>query len=83
MNIEFLKEFLLWCLAVNYGVVLVWFAVLVFARSWVLGLHTRWFKLTPETFDLVHYTAMAVYKIGVLLFNLAPLAALWIMGDGR
>jgi hypothetical protein len=41
-------------------------------------LHTRWFKLSVETFDAIHYAGMSVYKIGVILFNLAPLAALYL-----
>jgi len=41
-------------------------------------LHTRWFKLSVETFDAIHYAGMSVYKIGVLLLNLAPFAALYL-----
>jgi hypothetical protein len=44
-------------------------------------LHGRWFRLSAEHFDTVHYGGMAVYKIGVLLFNLAPYAALTIVGS--
>ncbi|MBF6023418.1 DUF6868 family protein [Lysobacter niastensis] len=82
MSIGMLKEFLLWCLVVNYGVLLVWFVVFVFGRSWLFGLHTRWFKLAPESFDVAHYSGMAIYKIGILLFNLAPFAALCFTAHG-
>jgi hypothetical protein len=43
-------------------------------------LHGRWFRLSEEHFDAIHYAGMAVYKIGVLLFNLAPYFALVIIG---
>lgn len=46
------------------------------------GLHGRWFHLSDNTFDTIHYSGMAVYKIGILLFNLAPLLALYFMGNG-
>ena len=82
MNIEFLKSFLLWCLIANYGVLLVWFIVFIFGRTWLFGLHTRWFKLAPASFDLVHYAGMAIYKIGILLFNLVPFVALCLMANG-
>ena len=82
MNVEFLKGFLLWCLIVNYGILILWFVVFVFARTWLFKLHTRWFRLAPESFDVVHYGGMAIYKIGVLLFNLAPFAALCFMANG-
>jgi hypothetical protein len=42
-------------------------------------MHTRWFKLSVETFDAIHYAGMATYKIGVLLFNLVPLLALYLI----
>ena len=42
-------------------------------------LHSRWFKIPFETFDAIHYAGLAVFKIAVLLFNLGPLIALWIL----
>ena len=83
MSIEFLHDFLLWCLVANYGILLVWFAVFVFARDWMFKLHARWFGLSPESFGLVHYCGMAVYKIGILLFNLVPFAAVYCLAHGR
>ncbi|MGJ0484794.1 MAG: DUF6868 family protein [Methylomicrobium sp.] len=43
------------------------------AHASIYRLHTRWFKLSVETFDAIHYSGMAIYKVGVLLFNVAPL----------
>ena len=48
-------------------------------REWMRGLHGRWFKLPDATFDAIHYGGMAAYKIGIMLFNLAPLLALWLL----
>jgi hypothetical protein len=36
-------------------------------------------QLSRESFDVIHYGGMAVYKIGVPLLNLAPLVALLIV----
>lgn len=79
MDIESISRFLLWSLAFNYAILFIWFFVFVFARGFIKGLHGRWFSLTDHTFDAIHYGGMAVYKIGILLLNLAPLAALWVM----
>ncbi len=38
--------------------------------------HGRWFRLSDERFDALHYAGMSIYKIGVLLFNLVPWLAL-------
>jgi hypothetical protein len=73
-----LKDVLLWCLGINYGVLLVWFGAFVFAHGWMYRLHTRWFKLSVETFDALHYVGMSVYKIGIILLNLVPLVALYL-----
>jgi len=73
-----LKEVLLWCVGINYGVLLIWFGVFVLAHGWMYRLHTRWFKLSVEAFDALHYGGMSVYKIGVILLNLVPLVALYV-----
>ena len=78
MTTHEIREFLLWSLAINYVILLVWFSAFVYAHGWMYRLHTRWFKLSVETFDAIHYVGMSVYKIGVLLLNLAPFAALYL-----
>lgn len=82
MNPDFLFRFLLWSLAVNYAILLVWFLAFAFARDWIKRLHGRWFNLTDTAFDTVHYGGMAAYKIAIIVFNLAPLIALWLMRGG-
>lgn len=79
MTTSEIKDVLLWCLGINYGVLLVWFGVFVSAHDWMYRLHTRWFKLSLETFDALHYAGLSIYKIGVLLFNLVPLIALYLL----
>ena len=76
MTLAMLSRFLLWSLAINYAVLLVWFLVFAFGRGRIYALHRRWFDLPDGTFDAIHYAAMAVYKVGILLFNLVPLLAL-------
>jgi hypothetical protein len=74
-----LKDFLLWCVCLNYALLLVWAGVFVFAHDWMYGLHGRWFRLSVETFDAIHYAGLAIYKIGILLLNLMPLVALYVV----
>ena len=79
MNLQTLREVLLWSLVINYGVLLIWFAAFTLAHDRLYRLHSRWFAVSRETFDVLHYGGMAVYKIGTLLLNLAPLIALWLV----
>jgi hypothetical protein len=78
VTINELKEILLWCVGINYGILLIWFGVFFLAHDWLFRIHTRWFKLSVETFDALNYAGMAMYKIGVLLLNLVPLIALCV-----
>jgi hypothetical protein len=54
----------------------VWFLVFAIARDWMRRFHGRWFRLSDEQFDALHYLGMSTYKIGILLFNLVPLIVL-------
>ena len=79
---ETLSRFLLWSLAFNYAVLLFWFAAFILGRGWLRRLHGKWFNLSDAAFDAIHYGGMAIYKIGILLFNLAPFVALWMVRHG-
>jgi len=79
MNSDNIKEFLLYSLAFNYAILMLWFGVFSLAHDWIYRLHSRWFSLSAETFDALHYAGMAVYKIGIIMLNIAPLIALWLV----
>ncbi len=70
---------LIWCTVINYAILFVWFGVFIFAHDWLYRMHTRWFKLSPEAFDAIHYGGIAVYKLGILLFCLVPLIAIHLV----
>jgi len=73
------RDVLIWSLVFNYVILTVWFIALTVAHDAVYRLHTRWFALSRESFDAIHYGGMAVYKIGILLLNVAPLVAVLVV----
>ncbi|HSY51278.1 MAG TPA: hypothetical protein VLC46_20910 [Thermoanaerobaculia bacterium] len=79
MTSEVIRSFLLWCTVINYGVLLIWFLVFAFAHDWLQRLHGRWFQLSRDQFDALHYAGMSIFKIGIMLFNLVPWVALCIL----
>ena len=79
MTLESLRDVFMWCTIINYGILLVWFLVFAFAHDWMFALHSKWFKLRLEQFDAIHYSVMAGFKILILIFNLAPWVAFWIV----
>jgi hypothetical protein len=78
MTTNEIKEILLWCAGLNYVFLFIWFGVFVFAHDWIYRMHTRWFRLPVETFDALHYAGVTAYKLGIVLLNLVPLAALYL-----
>ena len=65
-----------WCSLINIGLLVLWFAMFSLAHDWIYQLHGRWFKLSTERFDAIHYAGMALFKMAILLFNLVPYLAL-------
>lgn len=80
MHLDFWCRFLLSSVLINYIILMIWFLAIIFARDWIKQVHGKWFNLSDETFDAIHYGGMAIYKIGILLFNLVPLIAIYFMG---
>ncbi len=78
MSIEMAGKALLRCAVINYGIPLVWFLFFVLAHDWMYLLHGRWFRLSVEQFDVIHYAGMSIFKLGILLLNLVPYIALHI-----
>jgi len=76
MEIELIKGVLGWSTVINLGLLLWWFAWFALARDTIRRLHGRWFRLDEAQFDAIHYGGMAIYKLGILLFNLVPYLAL-------
>lgn len=81
MHVDLVKDVLLWCTLINYAVLFLWFGVFVFAHGWLLRLHGQLFRLSEERLDGIHYLGMAIYKIGILLFNLVPYVVLSIVSN--
>jgi hypothetical protein len=79
MNPAAIKTVLLYSLVFNYAILIIWFGVFSLAHDSLYRLHSRWFDLSVETFDAIHYVSMALYKIGILMLNMAPLIALWLV----
>jgi hypothetical protein len=76
MSIEMARKALLRCAVINYGILLVWFLFFVLAHDWMYLMHGRWFRLSVEQFDVLHYAGMSIFKLGILLLNLVPYIAL-------
>ena len=80
MTFETIRSVFAWCSVINIGLLLWWLVFYVLARDWMYRLHCKWFKISEEGFDTIHYAGMAIFKIGIFLFNLVPYLAMRITG---
>ncbi|MFT7460961.1 MAG: hypothetical protein ACI909_003652 [Planctomycetota bacterium] len=79
MTVEILRGALAWSAVINYVLLLIWFLIFLFAHDWMYGLHSKWFSLSVDKFDAIHYTTMAFFKLSIFLLYLAPYLALRIV----
>jgi len=78
MTLEMIRAVLAWSTVVNLGILLLWFFFFAVAHDWMYRMHKKWFNLSPEAFDALHYGGMGLYKLGILLLNLVPYLVLRI-----
>jgi len=80
MGIHEIRDVLMWCTIINFGMLLLWFAMFVFAGDWIYRYHGKWFPMSRDAFNMAHYCGMGLFKLAVFVFNLVPLIALLIVG---
>ncbi len=80
MTIETMRAALGWCSIINMGLLLWWFFAITVLHDWVYRFHSKWFKLSVESFDRIHYAGIAFFKIAVFVLNIVPYFALRIVG---
>lgn len=79
MDLTLARSVFLWSTLLHYGILLLWFLIFVLAHDRLRNFHGRWFRLSDEQFDGLHYAGMALYKIGILLFTLVPFLVFTIL----
>jgi hypothetical protein len=79
MSLDSARSFFLWCSVINYGLLLVWFGLVMTGREWLYRFWARWFPVPREQLDALNFAGMLLYKIGIILFNLVPCIALYLI----
>jgi len=80
MDIRTLTAFFMWCTILNVALLLLWTLLLLAAPDLVYRIQRRWFPITRETFTVVMYSFLGLFKIVVIVFNVVPWLALLIVG---
>lgn len=79
MDMTTLQSFFGWSALINMAVLMIWWIMILLASDWIYRFHTRWFRLSRETFDAMHYAGLGLYKVAIYLFFIVPWIALVVM----
>ncbi len=80
MDTQTLTAFFMWCTIMNGGLLVFWTIACIAAPDLVYRTQSKWFPISRETFDVVIYSFLGLFKIVFLAFNLVPYLALLIVG---
>ncbi len=80
MSIPTLTAFFMWCTIINGGLLALWTSTFMVAPDLVYRTQSKWFPIPRETFDIVLYAFLGLFKIVFLVFNVVPYVALLIVG---
>ena len=81
MEINEIRNVLMWCTIIDYGILLLWFAMFRLAGDWMYRIHSKWFPMSKDAFNVIHYSGIGLFKLVVFAFNLVPFVALLIVGS--
>ena len=79
MTVQMLQSFFMWCSIINVVLLMLMFFIITTAKEWTYKIHSRWFNISKENFDLVLYCFLGLYKLLVWIFCIIPWIALSII----
>ena len=80
MDIQTLTTFFMWCTIINAVILILWTVFSMFAPDLVYRTQNKWFPIPRETFNVVIYSYLGLFKSAFLVFNAVPYVALLIVG---
>ena len=80
MDITIVRAFFMWCTIINGGVLIFSSIMCTFAGSWVHKVHSQFFPISRDAFNIAIYSFIGLYKIFFITLNLVPYIALLIIG---
>ena len=79
MDTMTLRAFFMWCTIINGALLILSFLICAYGGGWIHQVHSRWFPIPRETFNVAIYWFIGLFKILFLVFNLVPYIVLVII----
>jgi hypothetical protein len=80
MDIQTLTTFFMWCTIIDGALLVFWIIMCIIAPDLVYRTQSKWFLIPRETFNVIMYSFLGMFKIFFMVFNVVPYAALLIIG---
>jgi len=80
MDIQALTTFFMWCTIINGSLLALWTIMWLLFPDLVYRTQNKWFPFPRETFTVIMYSFLGLFKIVFLVFNVVPYVALLIVG---
>jgi len=72
MNKSDILHLLGWCSLIYFLFLLLWAVMFCQFHGWLYKTHGKWFDMSIEKFNSIHYLLMGIFKIIWLMFFLTP-----------
>lgn len=80
MDIQTLTTFFMWCTIINGGILVLWALTCMLALDWVFRMHSKWFNISRDAFNVAIYSFLGLFKIAFIFLNVVPYVSLLIIG---
>ncbi len=80
MDIQTTTTFFMWCTIINGGILTLWAVFCMFTPDLVYSTQRKFFPIARETFNVVIYSFLGLFKIFFLFFNVVPYMSLLVIG---
>ena len=79
MDAQALVSFFMWCTIINGALLILWTLIAILTPDFMYRTQSKWFPISRETFNVVIYSFLGLFKIIFLFFNAVPYIALIII----
>jgi TRAP-type C4-dicarboxylate transport system permease small subunit len=83
MDEQYLARVLLKCICLGFGLLLIWFILILVGGNAAFAIHSTIFDITRDQFDLMQYCGMGLTKILIIVFFVIPFIAIRLTLDKK
>lgn len=79
MSIDQLRELFMWMSIINVALLLLSFLMTASMGGFIYRMHSRWYPMSREAFNVAIYKMIGEFKLAVIVFNVVPYIGLVII----